>query len=260
MITLATEPISPVRNFAALRQQAALRFFFLVGSPLFIWVLAQMEWPIQTLGQLIKAALYAVMSFEVWLSAPEVCGPLLTGFVVLWLALTTQSVLSMAELHAAPTPDEEAVTRGLAIYRRNLLMQRALGVVLGCSLVIALFSWLAKVVYAVSSDESLTIGLAFALLGLALLAVSPVANIVLPKALRQPWRTEEGKIRALAAIKFFEQTPWSNDGCSATWSLPQYGLVLLHDLARRAGALDQLSHALNLDTAACNPEPEDAND
>lgn len=89
MTSLATAPLAPVGNFSELRKQAALRFLLLVGAPLFILGLSRMAWPVQTLVQLIKAASYAVMTFEVWLSAPQVSGPLLTGFVVLWLALTT---------------------------------------------------------------------------------------------------------------------------------------------------------------------------
>lgn len=250
MTSLATAPLAPVGNFSELRKQAALRFFLLVGAPLFIWGLARMAWNAQTLVQLIKAASYAVMSFEVWLSAPQVSGPLLTGFVVLWLALTTQSVLGIAELHTSPNPDEKAVERGLAIYRRIRLMRHALAAVVSISVTLAVLSGCAKWVHGVDSSESLTAWMTFIMLGLAVLAVSPLANVVLPRALRNPWATEEGSLRAGAALQFFGESPWSGDQGSVTWSLPQYGQVLLYDLARRAGALDQVRHALNLQTKA----------
>lgn len=260
MITLATESPAPVGNFAALRKQAALRFFFLVGTPFFIWVLARMEWPVQTAAQLLKALTYWVMQFEVWLSAPAVSVPLMVGAAVLWLALTTQSVLGLAELDAADAPNEGTVAKALVVYQRGRIVENTLVIAALGAVVLALLSWAAKVIHDVTSNEALTVLLGMGLIAMGFVMTSPLANIVLPKALRQPWNTVAGEIHAEAALRFFGDSPWSTGEGSTSWSLSQYRKVLLYNLARRAGALDQVRHALGMDTASSTRQAEEASD
>lgn len=247
MTTLALESPAPVGNFASLRKQAAFRFFLLAGSPLFIWVLAQIQWPVQTAAQLIKAVTYWVMQFELWLSAPVISVPLMAGAAVFWLALTTQSVLSLAELDSTAEPNGETVAKAIAIYQRGQLVEVTLfNAGLG-AVALALLSLFAKFVHGVYVNEELTLFLALGLIFIGLMLISPLLNVVLPKALRQPWHTEKGESRAMDALMFFSDTPWSSGSGSTSWSLSQYRMVLLYNLARRAGALDQVRQALGLE-------------
>lgn len=251
-MTTSTPFTAPLPSFASLRIQAAGRFLAIVGAPFLAWALSRIDGSVPDMGTPLKALAYKVMEFEMWLSAPQVSAPLLAGFVVLWLAVTTQSVLSLAELHATPYPDGRVVERGLAAYRRNRIVQDSLDYVLVGSVALALLSWGAKWVHGVDSNEALTLGLAFAMLAMGLVAVSPVVNIVLPNALRRPWKTEEGRLRAGAALRFFGESSWADTDYPASWPLSQYCQVLLYDLARRANALDRVRQALAL-------APEDDN-
>lgn len=230
------------------------------------WALSWINWPLSFLDTLLMAhnltlptlvalisalsttlspLAYAVIDLELSLSTPQVSAPLITSFAALWLALTIRDVRQLAELQATANPDKDTTELALAVFQRGTLIQGSVqGVVTG-ALVLGALAGGSKLLLGIESSNVLTTGLMLGLLGLLILAETPLANIFLPSALREPWNTKEGRRKAEAAMAFFNDSPWSH-GARATWALPQYRQVLLYDLACRANALNQVRQALKL--------------